>query len=420
MANLASYLSALLAVIAAVTVVVHGLRTARQQQYFVAALVSLAGSAALAAPATLQAALQAEPIPHLVRSSSAALAMIGSFCLVGVVLYSTRSARDAARLAHAHAAILAVVVVIVTLCLYLSGVTATATRTLTDANLAVTAFFVIRFGYTGTATVAFLVLIHRTIRLPETSSLNRLSFRLAMAATSIALVHAVWTLAVHLRLLRAPLDQDLAAVILGAALSLLAVGVTAPVWEPTIHSGIDQFRLRRAHRALTALWAELADLRAATSGSSTPTSPRTGYRKSITDLHRYCVALRDLQRDSRRYAHPGIPAWVADAAQRHALTTTATAIITEAAELGTALDAARAGTPPRTPAPTGPVIERRVRARRATDPAPRLQTTPDLPAAALHLVAVGFTLRHSQLVAKFRRRALTETSTADSEPEAAP
>jgi hypothetical protein len=414
-ANTASYLSALAALLAAVVLLSVGSRASSQQRFFIVALVSLAGASAAAAPATLQVAVRLEPVPHLARAFNAALAMVGSFFLVGVVLYSTRAAVDARRLIRRHAVLLMAWMVVVVACLYLSGAPTTAIRTQTDSNLGVTAFLVLRFAYTGSATVAFLILNYRTTRLPETKPLTRLGFRLAMAATSTAGLHAVWTVAVHLQLLDAPVDQDIAAVLLAVALTMLALGATAPVWGGGAVWAFRRWRARWACRALSTQWAFFAELSTAVDVTPIVQLHPTVEDQVAGELYRYCIALRDLQlavlRDLQLadwpMAHPAVRDWAADAARRYDLDARAATTITEAAMLVTALDGVRAGITPDLAA-----LHRGHRRWTAgneqagpPNPSPAPYATPDLLEETKRLVCVGFAARHSQVVAELRRRA---------------
>lgn len=407
MASVVSYAAAVAAVIAAITLALSGLRYAVQQWFFVAALLSLAGSAALSAPATLQLVVQAEPVPHLTRLISAGLAMVGAYCLVGVMLYSTRTVEQARREVRRQTVILVAWFALVAVCLYLSGVPATAVRTPTFSSPVFTAFLVLRFVYTGAATLAFLILINRMIRLPETVPLMRLGFRLAVAATATASLHAVWTVAVNLRIVQAPSSQDFAAELLGVALTMLALGATAPLWGSVLESVLLRRRVWWACRALRRFWADLSVLRARLHVTTMASLPPTIQDRRLSELYRLCIALRDLQRQARPYVHPAVRGWTEDAAQQYRLDVSSTQTLAEAAELGSALDAVRADAPPRPV--VGPDRDPlkfvpRVAAEAPADPSDKSLLFAD----TQRLVCIGFALRHSPLVASIRLRAHTD------------
>jgi hypothetical protein len=227
-------------------------------------------------------------------------------------------------------------------------------------------------------------------------------------------IHAFWTIGVNLRILRAPISQDVAAVLLGVALTTLALGASAPLWGGVLQSVLLRGRVWWAARSLRRLWADLADLRATLDVRTMARLPASIQERGISELYRLCIALRDLQRQARPYVHPAVREWSAEAAHRHRLEDSSAQTIVEAAELGSALDAVRADRPPRHGAGLGG--ESPLFGRKATgEPSPGPRNTSMLFAETHRLVCVGFALRYSPLVTAIRRRAHTEVRAGHSE-----
>lgn len=410
MMNVASYVASVVGVIGAVLLALPRARTTSQHRYALFGLLLLSGTVASGAPATLRLAVQVEPVPHLVRVLNAAMAMFGLYCLVGIVIHSTRSPEAAARLARKHFVILAIWVLIASACLYLSRTQPTVLRMPTGSNFWLRTYWNLLLVYDGAALIGFLVLSYRMVRLPDSTQLVRQGFRMALIAAMAALVHHMWAIAVTLRILPFPIDQQVGALLLGVALILLTVGLTVPIWGGLAYSAVAWVGGWRVKRVLKTLWSDLAELRAVVDTSHLTSVPTSVQRRAVSKLHRSWLALRDVQLAARPYVHPAVRSWVADAAQRHGLSTAATLTLIEAAELGTALDAVRSGEPPRSSGPRsgGTIFERRKRARRSTDNPPCCETMPDLRAEARHLSRVGFALRYSPLVARMRYLASLE------------
>lgn len=410
MASVVSYVAALVGVIGAVLLALPGTRTTSQHRYGVVGLLLLAGTVASAAPATLRLSVRVEPIPNLVRDLNAAMAMFGLYCVVAILIHSTRSPGAASRLARRHFAILACWVILAIACLYLSRAQLNVMRIPAGANFWLRAYFSLLLLYDGAALIAFIALSCRMIRLPESTQLVRLGFRVAMIAGLIAFVHNMWAIAVTLRIRHLLIDQNVSALLLSTALTFLAVGLTAPVWGTWPSSLITRLSERRLNRALQDLWWDLAELHAAVGTASLVSVPASFQRQAVSPLHRSWLALRDLQVAARPYIYPAVRSWAADAAQRHGLSPAATSTIVEAAELGTALDAVRSGARPRLPDPangrTG--SERRKEERRSADTPLFDETTVDLHGEARHLRQIGFALRYSPLVARMRHMARSE------------
>jgi hypothetical protein len=397
----ATFVAAMLALAAAGALMVRGRRPRRPpQRFFIAALVALAIETALGAPLSSRIAFSHEPIPHVVRVTVAELAMVGSFCLLGVALFASIPASKAKRNVIAHAVILAVCAVAAPLSLYGSGAPPSPVRALATPSIGVTTFVLIRIIYTGATTVVFAVRAFRAIRLPETNSEIRTGFRMALAASLIACFHGMWTLAIAFRFVASPISQDVAALYLAVALALLSAGATVTIWG----SAVRTIRIRLMIRSLVRLWNDLADLRRIFDITVRPTVSLRSADRAEELLTHYIVGLGDLQRAARPYVHPEVRTWSAEIAAEWGLTQAAEATVTTATELATALDAVRAGRDPVTPSATTRLFDRRVHARRRTDSPTSRQAQPDALAEARRLAVVGYAFRHSPAVQELRRR----------------
>ncbi|WP_370973812.1 MAB_1171c family putative transporter [Amycolatopsis sp. cg9] len=399
MVDLLAYLCSALTLAGAAAKILstRGISMSTSRKYLVAAMVCFALALAVTAPATLAAARWLEPVDNSVRLLGNALAMGAAFCLIGVLNHAG-AGPDARRRSVISAAALAGCVAAMAILLALADTDYTPQFAATyGRDPRIVAYLTLYVAFMSWGLISFLALMRRYVRARELHPLLRTGFRIVLGAAILGLVWAAWkgagvvVLAVtgHALPLQAEIAEGLALLSIGVG----TAGATFTSWWPALRNLPVRWQVWHATRRLTPLWRQVVEevmpqvqLDEPEQGRLTR-AERTEYR-----LYRRTLEIRDAQLALRPYIPPQIPGWALAAARERGLSPVAGDVLLEAAELGAALDAYRAG--------------RRHHPEVVDVVMPQHSpATPDLLAEARWLIQVAAMLRRDPDVAALRGRA---------------
>lgn len=398
MVDLLAYLCSALTLAAAAAKIASGRGTpmSTSRKYLVASMVSFALALAATAPATLKVAHRLEPVDNGVRLLGNVLAMTAAFFLIGVLNYSMAGAT-----ARRRSVISAVVLIgcLTAMIVELASVDTDYTPEFAATygrDPHIVAYLVIYLAYMSWGLASFLRLMLRYVRSPELESLLRTGFRVVLASAVVSLIWVGWKAAGVVVLAAAGHALPHQAAV-AEGLALLAVGsgsagATFTGWWPAVRNLPIRWQVRHATRRLTPLWKRVIEDVPQVQLDEVDDKHLTRAERDEYRLYRRTLEIRDAQLALRPYIPPGIPGWALAAAGERGLDPVAGDVLLEAAELGAALDAHRAG---RRHHPENVDV---VMAQHSP-------ATPDLLAEARWLIRVGTALRRDPDVAALRGRA---------------
>lgn len=396
MIDLLAYSCSALTLSAAASKIVNGrgAPTSTSRRYLVAAMVAFALAVAVTSPASLRAAAWAAPAHDGVRLLGNALAMTASFCLVGVHNYATARAAARRRTAIAAAA-LAGCVTAMTVQLAAAGTgCAPEFAAACGRDPHVVAYLAIYLSYISWGLAVFARLVLRYARSRDTDPLLRSGFRVVLAAAAVSLAWVAWK-AAGIAVLAAtgrplPHQAETAEALAVIAVGTGAAGATVTAWWPAVRNVPVRWKVRRAARRLAPLWERVVEEVPQVRLDEPDESRMTRVERAEYRLYRRTLEIRDAQLALRPYVPPGIRAWAMATAENRCLDPVSRDVLVEAAELGAALDAHRAGQRHH-PGDAEVVVVQHSSA------------TPDLLAEARWLIRVGSALHSDPDIAALRR-----------------
>jgi hypothetical protein len=177
-----------------------------------------------------------------------------------------------------------------------------------------------------------------------------------------------------------------------------AAGATFTGWWPAVRNVPIQRQVRQATRRLTPLWERVVEEVPQVQLDELDEGRLARPERSEYRLYRRTLEIRDAQLALRPYIPPQIPGWALAAADERGLEPAAADVLLEAAELGAALDAHRAGQR------YHPEVVDLVMPQHSP-------AAPDLLAEARWLIRVGAALRRDPDVVALRCRAEVAATT---------
>lgn len=337
-ASIVGYLVALLAVFAGLHIAVgaQGRQRTASRVYLAAALCAIATALVLAAPVTLAASARLEPIPNVTRLVGDAIAMCAAWCVLAMLAHAIGPPATASRRTAIAAGVLIAWVTAMTV-LLIAARTRFTIQFATDYadNPSAVAYEAMYLSYMCWGMVSYIWLIRHYIRHSD-NQLMRIGLQINMVAAGLGLTWAAWkvTNTVIISVTGRPFaDQASISELLAATvIALIAIGVTLPSWT----SWSTRVRAWRDYRALTPLW------KTVTAEVPQVLLPGNALNDGIEfALYRRVIEIRDAQRALRPYIDPELANQFAGIVQR--LSPERANLVTEAAELATALTAHAAG-----------------------------------------------------------------------------